>query len=79
MINVRLNGRDEQVPPAHTVRAVVAGLTGKAVLDTGLAADGSRLGVAVALNAGIVPRSSWASTVLTDGDDLEIVTAVQGG
>jgi sulfur carrier protein len=27
----------------------------------------------------VVPRSQWAATALTPGDDIEIVTAVQGG
>jgi thiamine biosynthesis protein ThiS len=26
-----------------------------------------------------VPRSSWAATPLRDGDQVEVVTAVQGG
>jgi sulfur carrier protein len=35
--------------------------------------------VAVERNGEIVPRSSHASTVLADGDRLEIVVAVGGG
>jgi len=26
-----------------------------------------------------VPRGSWATTLLRDGDQVEVVTAVQGG
>ena len=35
--------------------------------------------VAVERNGEIVPRSAHASTVLADGDELEIVVAVGGG
>ena len=35
--------------------------------------------VAVERNGEIVPRSAHASTVLSDGDELEIVVAVGGG
>jgi len=36
-------------------------------------------GIAVAVNAAVVPRSSWPSTTVTDGDRVDVVTAVQGG
>lgn len=35
-------------------------------------------GIAVALDATVLPRSGWATT-LFDGAQLEVVTAVQGG
>ncbi|OBK15032.1 sulfur carrier protein ThiS [Mycobacterium asiaticum] len=35
-------------------------------------------GIAVAVDATVLPRSSWATT-LSDGAQLEVVTAVQGG
>ncbi|GJO24992.1 thiamine biosynthesis protein ThiS [Mycobacterium marinum] len=35
-------------------------------------------GVAVALDLAVLPRSDWA-TELSEGDRLEVVTAVQGG
>lgn len=35
-------------------------------------------GIAVAVDATVLPRSRWQST-LTDGARLEVVTAVQGG
>lgn len=42
---------------------------------------GSRepVGVAVAVDAEVVPRHEWARWVLRDGAVVEIVTAVQGG
>jgi sulfur carrier protein len=36
-------------------------------------------GLAVAVNACVVPRSGWASRRLAAGDAIEIVGAVQGG
>ena len=35
-------------------------------------------GVAVAVDQAVLPRSRWATT-LSDGADIEVVTAVQGG
>ena len=36
-------------------------------------------GIAVARNREVVPRSEWATTVLTAHDVVEIVTAAAGG
>jgi sulfur carrier protein len=36
-------------------------------------------GIAVAINGTVVPRSAWAETRLSDGDDIEIVKIMQGG
>jgi sulfur carrier protein len=36
-------------------------------------------GIAVAVNGEVVRRSAWDSTVLADGDQVEVLTAVQGG
>jgi sulfur carrier protein len=36
-------------------------------------------GVAAAVNGEVVRRAAWASTPLADGDQIEVVTAVQGG
>lgn len=36
-------------------------------------------GIAVALNSEVVPRGSWDETVLSDGDRIDVLTAVQGG
>lgn len=38
-----------------------------------------RPGSAVAVNGEVVPRAEQATTHLSDGDVVEIVTAVQGG
>lgn len=36
-------------------------------------------GVAAALNGEVVRRAAWDATPLTAGDEVEVVTAVQGG
>ncbi len=36
-------------------------------------------GIAVAVNAAVVPRSEWETTELREGDRVDVVTAVQGG
>jgi sulfur carrier protein len=36
-------------------------------------------GVAVAVNAEVVPRSAWPRTTMEAGDRVEILRAVQGG
>jgi sulfur carrier protein len=39
----------------------------------------TRRGIAVAVNGQVIPRSQYASTELSEGAKVEIVTAVQGG
>ncbi|HSZ45743.1 MAG TPA: sulfur carrier protein ThiS [Streptosporangiaceae bacterium] len=36
-------------------------------------------GVAAAVNGEVVRRAAWPLTQLADGDEIEVVTAVQGG
>ena len=44
-----------------------------------LGVDAARGGVAVALNGTVLPRGQWDAAVLRDGDEVEVLTAVQGG
>ena len=67
-MNVRVNGDEREVAPGTTVDAVVRTL----------AAEPDR-GVAVAIDGEVVPRSAWERTVLADGQELEVLRAVQGG
>ena len=68
MIEVVVNGE------RRTVRA--AGIR-ELLAELGYGPD--RPGIAVALNAEVVPRSEWDRTRLGPGDRVEIVGAVQGG
>ena len=36
-------------------------------------------GIAIALNGRLVPRAAWTTTPLREGDQVEIVRAMQGG
>jgi sulfur carrier protein len=66
-VQVKLNGEPRDLPDGSTVTLAVAELTA------------SPSGVAAAVNGEIVPRGAWAATPLRDGDQVEVVTAVQGG
>ncbi|HEY2575255.1 MAG TPA: sulfur carrier protein ThiS [Streptosporangiaceae bacterium] len=66
-IQVAVNGEPRQLPPGTSVAGLIAMVTG---VSTGLA---------TAVNGEVVPRASWAATLLADGDRVEVVTAVQGG
>ena len=78
-MNIILNGNPRTVPDGASVAALVTDITGRPLASDGQAADGRKLGVAVAQNAQVVPRSLWSATALAEGDDVELVTAVQGG
>lgn len=41
--------------------------------------EGAAFGVAVALNGEVVPRSTWTGTHLSEGDQIEVLVAAQGG
>lgn len=78
-MNITLNGAERAIDDGASVTTLVALVTGKSLGSDGQAADGQKLGVAVARNSEVVPRSRWSLTALADGDDVELVTAVQGG
>ncbi len=66
-MNIKVNGEDREVPGDTTVAALLPML----------GIEGGR--VAVELNREIVPKSEHGTHVLTEGDQLEIVTMVGGG
>jgi sulfur carrier protein len=66
-VQVKLNGEPREMPDGSTIAQAVAELTA------------APTGVAAAVNGDVLPRGSWAVTVLRDGDQVEVVTAVQGG
>jgi sulfur carrier protein len=67
VITVRLNGTDHSLPADATLADAVALLTDRPS------------GIAVALDAEVMPRSAWADTPLRAGARVEVLTAVQGG
>jgi sulfur carrier protein len=66
-VRVKLNGQPRDLPDGSTVAQAVTELPAAAA------------GVAAAVNGDVVPRGSWAVTRLRDDDQVEVVTAVQGG
>ncbi|WP_313812689.1 sulfur carrier protein ThiS [Glutamicibacter sp.] len=78
-IAINFNSQPTQVPEGTTLRQIIAGHIGKELNDAGQAADGSKLGIAAAVNGAVVPRSGWAAKELAEGCSIELVTAAQGG
>jgi sulfur carrier protein len=68
MTVVMLNGEPRELDGHATVEAAVR-LAG--------APDGR--GVAVALDGEVVPRGQWATTEIREGQQIEVLHAVQGG
>src|SRR5262249_3473953 len=62
-----VNGEEWELADGATVGDIVARL------------GAPEKGSAVACRGEVVPRPSWQDTVVHDGDDIEVLTAVQGG
>jgi sulfur carrier protein len=67
MLQIMLNGESKAIDDGVTVAALI----------DALALRGKRL--AVEVNEEVVPRSSYGSFALGDGDRIEIVQAIGGG
>lgn len=65
-MRIKLNGEDKEVS-APTVAALLGELEMPAI------------GVAVARNGAVVRRAEHETTALEEGDEVEIIRAVQGG
>ena len=66
-MNVWINGSRRELAEGASVADAVA--------DLGAAPSG----VAVAVDAEVVPRADWAGHRLSEGARVEVLTAVQGG
>jgi sulfur carrier protein len=69
MTAVVINGAKRELPDGATVES--------AVLAAGAPEDGR--GVAVALDGEVVPRGEWPTTAVHEGQQVEVLHAVQGG
>lgn len=78
-ITITVNGESADLPDGSTLRDLVSQRIGVEVGEDGRARDGSPLGVAVALDESVVPRSRWHTTPVPTASRCEILTAVQGG
>lgn len=76
---VLVNGADREVAAGSTLLDLVAEITGHELASDGSRVDGGRLGVAAAVGGAVVPRGRWSGRTVAAGDEIEIVTAVQGG
>jgi len=68
-MRIFLNGEERSVTEGVTIAGLVA--------EAG--APAGERGVAVAVDAEVVPRSEWDRTRLADGQRVEILAAIQGG
>lgn len=68
-MTITLNGRPRDLDGPTVVADLVEAVCGSREAS----------GVAVALNGSVVPRSQWAGADVLDADQVEVVTAVQGG
>jgi sulfur carrier protein len=66
---VHVNGEPRDLEEGATVATVVDALD----------VPRGRRGVAVAVDAEVVPRPRWESRRLREGERVEVLTAIQGG
>jgi sulfur carrier protein len=66
-MDVIINGERHELAEHISLAAAVSMITTTAT------------GVAVAVNGDVVRRGAWESTRLAPGDQIEVLTAVQGG
>lgn len=66
-VQVVVNGQPESLPADTTLGVLISRLRP------------SRTGIAVAVGDDVVPRAEWDDRPLRQGDQIEILTAVQGG
>jgi sulfur carrier protein len=68
-VTIQLNGEERELP---------AGTTVLGLLDA-LEVPGGERGLAIAVDAEVVPRGEWETTELDDGARVEVLRAIQGG
>jgi sulfur carrier protein len=68
-VRIQVNGEARELDDGATVADVVV------LLGRGPEARG----IAVAVEAEVVPRTTWDEHELREGDRIEVLTAIQGG
>jgi sulfur carrier protein len=68
-MTVVVNGEAHELPAGTTVRGLLEALE----------VPGGERGVAIAVDAEVVPRGEWDTTELDDGARVEVLRAIQGG
>lgn len=69
IMNYTVNQEERQGKDGLTIAEVIANETG----------EKDATGIAIALNQAVVPRSQWENREVGDGDEIDILVAVQGG
>ena len=69
-MKVLVNGEPRELPEALTIAELV---------EQTAPDHGNGHGVAVAVDAEVVPRSDWERTRLSEGQRVELLAAMQGG
>lgn len=67
MLTLTINGQSTQVPPLNTLQDLIGHL------------GYEQKKIVVAINLHFIPKSQYPSIQLKDNDQLEILSAVQGG
>ena len=68
-MRVELNGEPVELPEDASLADAVAAA----------GADPERRGVAAAVDGEVVPKGEWPTRSLAEGEEVEVVRAVQGG
>jgi len=68
-MTILLNGEAHELAPGTTVRRLLDALD----------VPGGERGLAIAVDAEVVPRGEWDTTELDDGARVEVLRAIQGG
>jgi sulfur carrier protein len=68
-MQLTVNGQPREVPGEVTLEELISSIQ----------APRAGRGLAVAIDGEVVPRGAWERTRLTEGSQVEIVAAVQGG
>jgi sulfur carrier protein len=66
-MRVIINGRPHEAAGTLSLAQAVVALTT------------AQSGVAAAVNGAVIRRAAWETTALAEGDEVEVLTAVQGG
>lgn len=68
-MTIVVNGETRELPPGMTVRGLLDALN----------VPGGGTGVAIAVDAEVVPRGEWDTTELDEGARVEVLRAIGGG
>lgn len=67
-IRIEINGEEHEMAAGNTLASYAEA---KGIAE--------QSGVAVAINGRVIRRCDWATTTLSDGDKIMVLTAAQGG